>query len=153
MSAPEVALSVASAAEPTPETIRRARVYWEQGQADLKEARRLLRTRSSLTSSYLSFQAALNALTCLCHLHGEFRVPNFSLPRLLAVLEEAGAGFPELQAVAEALEAAQELNPYAATRDAEEEQRQARLYYAHGDSILKTVRGYLRTHRRRFFAP
>ena len=153
MAAPDAIAAATPAPAPTAEALRRARLFWEQGQADLKEAQRLLRARSHLESSYLSFQAALNALTCVCYLHAEFRVPNFSPQRLLAVLQGYEPDFARLEAAAQALEAAQALNPFAAERDATEEQRQSRLYYDHSDSILEAVRGYLRTHRRRFFSP
>ncbi len=153
MAAPDALAAAEPAPAPTPETLRRARLFWEQGQADLKEARRLMRARSCLDSSYLSVQAALNALTCVCHLHAEFRVPNFSPLRLLAVLQDFDPGFAALEGAAQALEAAQALNPFAAERDAAEEQRQSRLYYDQSDLILGAVRAYLRTHRRRFFAP
>jgi len=133
--------------------LRRARLMWEQGQADLKEARRLLRARSYLDSAFFSFQASINALTSVCYLHGEYRPPTHSPLRLVGVLQDYDAHFAGLGPAAEALEAVQELNPYAAERDAEDEQRRSRLYYDHSDSILKSVRGYLKRNRRRFFAP
>jgi hypothetical protein len=138
---------------PTPEAVRRARTFWEQGQADLKESRRRLRARAWLDSSYLSFQASLNALSSVCTLHGEFRLPSHSTGRLAALAQGYDPRFAALGEPAQELEAVQELNPYAAGRDAAEEQRRSRLYYAHSDSILKAVRGYLKTHRRHFFAP
>jgi HEPN domain-containing protein len=135
------------------DAIRRARVFWEQSRADLREARRRMRARAYLDSSFLSFQASLNALTSVCHLHGEYRVPNFSTARLAALLQGVDAHFERVQAPALALEAVQELNPYAPERDEAQERRQSREHYDHSDSILKAVRGYLKTHRRRFFAP
>jgi HEPN domain-containing protein len=147
------AAGAAEAAPPSAETLRRAQTFWQQGQADLKEARRKLRARSYVDASYLSFQAALNALTSLAHLHGEPRAPNFSTLRLASLLEGYDPALAPLRAAAEALEEAQALNPYAAQRDAAEERRRARLYYAHGAAILKQVRAWLKARRRRFFAP
>jgi len=142
-----------SAPIPTAETLRRARMFWEQGQADLAEAKRLRRAGSHLDSSYLSFQAAINALTSVCYLHGEFRVPNFSTVQLAALLQGFDAQFERVEAAAQALESAQELNPFAGERDLAEEQRRAEEFYDHGYSIVKTVRGYLKANRKRFFAP
>ena len=144
-----------STAVPSPDTLHRARTYWEQGRSDLAAAKRQLRAGDGLASSFLSLQAAINALTCLCYLHGEYRVPNHSAAQLLGVLQglapdwEAAA----LQEAALALEAVHGLSPFAAGRDATEEQRQGRLYYDHGSAILNEVRRYLKRHRKRFFAP
>jgi HEPN domain-containing protein len=140
-------------ADPTPHALRRARTFWEQSQADLAEARRKLRARAWLDSSYLSYQASLNALTCVCYLHGEYRVPNFSTLQLAVKLQGFDPAFARVEPAAQALEAAQNLNPYAPERDEADEQRQSRLYYDHGATILKAVRGYLKAHRARFFAP
>ena len=139
--------------DPTSEAIRRARTFWEQSQTDLKEARRRMRAKSYLDSSFLSFQASINALTSVCYLHGEYRVPNHSTARLAALLQGFDDHFEPVQAPAQALEAVQELNPYAAERDETEERRISRVHYDHSDSILKSVRRYLKIHRRRFFAP
>lgn len=140
-------------AAPTPEGLRRARNFWEQSQADLKEARRKLRAQSFLDSSFLSFQASINALTSVCYLHGEYRVPSHSAAQLVATVQAFDDRFEGVADAAQALEDVQELNPYAAERDAAEEQRLSRLYYDHSDSILKAVKGYLKAHRKRFFAP
>jgi HEPN domain-containing protein len=142
-----------AAGPPSPEMLRRARLFWEQGQADLKEARRLLRAQAWLESSFLSFQASVNVLTGVCHLHGEYRVPSASPLRLAGLVQGYDPLLAGLGPAAEALEAAQALNPYAPERDPLDEQRQSRLYYDHSDSILKAVRGYLKRNRRRFFAP
>jgi len=138
---------------PTAEALRRARMFWEQSQADLKEARSQLRKRANLDSSFLSFQAAINALTSLCYLHGEYRVPNFSTTQLAAKLQGYDPHFEQVEDAARALESVQELNPYRDDRDEAEERKLAKAYYDHGNAILKTVRGYLKTHRKRFFTP
>lgn len=143
----------APAPAPGPDALRRARTFWEQSQADLKDARRRLRARDWLQSSYLSYQASLNALISVCYLHGELRPPNASTLQLSALLQGYDPHFERVEAAAQELDAAHELNPYAAERDEADERRRSRLYYDHSDSILKTVRGYLKTHRRRFFAP
>lgn len=137
----------------TEEAIRRARLFWEQSQADLKEARRLLRGKAYLESSFLSVQASLNALTGVCYLQGQFRVPNHSVQSLAGLLAGVDGAFQGLGDPAAALEEAQELNPFSADRDLADEQRRARLYYGHSDAILSTVRGYLKRNRRRFFSP
>lgn len=142
-----------SAATPSADGLRRARTFWEQSQADLKEARRRMRARAYLDSSYLSYQASLNALTTVCYLHGEYRVPNHSTEQLAAKVEALVPHLAPVEEPAQALEAVQELNPFAPDRDAAEERRQSRLYYDHSDSILKAVRAYLKAHRKRFFAP
>ena len=141
---------------PSEDTIRRARTFWEQSRLDLAEARRRLRAGEGLDASYFSFQAAINALTSLCYLHGEFRVPNHSTTQLTARLQELAPEFGETPVLAEAaaaLEAVQGMTPYAPQRDADEERRRGRLYYDHGSAILSAVKHYLKRHRKRFFAP
>lgn len=138
---------------PSPETVRRSRLYWEQSQEDLKGAWKQWRGQSYLESSYLSLQAALNAMATVCTLHGHLRLPVFSPLKLAGLCETADARFAGLSGPCEALEAVQERGPYDEARDAEEEKSHARLCYDHSDRILKTVRGYLKENRRRYFAP
>lgn len=143
-------------APPSADTLRRARTFWEQSGLDLAEARRRLRGGDGLDASYLSFQAAINALTSLCYLHGEFRVPNHSATQLAARLQELEPELdptPALAEAAAALDAVQGLTPYAAQRNPDDERRHGRLYYDHGSAILNTVKRYLKRHRKRFFAP
>ncbi len=138
---------------PSPETLRRAQAYWQQGQADLKEARRHRRARAHLESAYFSFQAAVNALVSVCYLEGHYQVPTHSVLRLTGLLQGHDERFAALQAAAESLEGAQQLNPFAAERDAAQEQAQARLYYDQSAAILDAVRAYLKVHRKRYFSP
>ena len=141
---------------PTDDRIRRARIFWEQSREDRAEARRRLRVGESLDASYFSFQAAINALTSVCYLHGEYRVPNHSATQMVGVLqglEPEWAGTGTLIEAAVGLEPVQGLNPYDPDRDPAEERRQGRLYYAHSGAILGEVKRYLKRNRKRFFAP
>ena len=138
---------------PSPEAVRRARTFWEQSRQDLQEARRKLKARSYLDSSYLSLQAAINSMMSVCYLNGEFRVPNFSTIQLAGRLEGFDARFRAIAPHCRALEEVQSRSPYDPARDEADERSQSRLNYAHGDAILKAVRVYLKENRKRFFSP
>lgn len=141
---------------PSDDRIRRARIFWEQSRADRAEARRRLRAGECLDSSYFSYQAAINALTSVCYLHGEYRVPNHSATQMVGVLQGLApewAGAEGLLEAAVGLEPVQDMNPYAPERDPAEERRQGRLFYAHSGAILGEVKRFLKRNRKRFFAP
>ncbi|MBI4082668.1 MAG: HEPN domain-containing protein [Candidatus Lambdaproteobacteria bacterium] len=137
--------------KPTPDTLRRARVYWEQSRADLKLSRRRLREGAFLECAYFSLQAATNALSTVCRLHGHVQLPQHSLGRLAELCAEADGRFRGPAPSLAALEAVMARSPFEPPQpDAE---AQSRACLDHAETILDTVRGYLREHRRRYFAP
>ena len=70
---------------PSPEMRRRAQLFWAQSGDDLKAAKRYLRRRDFVHSGFHSFQCAVNALSCVCYLHGYFQLPANSPLRLLVM--------------------------------------------------------------------
>ena len=140
---------------PTSETIRRARVFWEQSAQDLKEARRMLRRKDFLRSSFLSLQAAMNGLAAVCHLHGHFQLPTGGPAQLLGLCAQADPRFGEQVGAYPALERVLEQEPFAPGRASETEVEAAfgRQCLEEGERLLESVKGYLRENRERFFAP
>ena len=138
---------------PTTETLRRARLFWKQSGQDLKEARRQLRGGGCLESGYFSLQAALNALSAVCYLHGHVQLPQSSTLRMLALCRVEDARFHQLDEACMALEEAAEQNPFIAPTDEDGGKAAAKARLEQSATIIKTVRTYLKDNRRRFFAP
>lgn len=138
---------------PSPQTIRRAKLFWEQAAQDQESARRKQRDAAPLEAAYLSFQAALNALTAVCYLHGRFQLPNFSALRMAALCTELDGRFEKISSACEALEAVQERSPFDAAPDAAALDTLGKASVDHGARVLEAVRAYLKEHRRVFFAP
>ena len=138
---------------PSPDARRRARNYWEQSGEDFKEAGRRLKLRNWLDASYLHYQSAVNALICVCYLHGEFRAPANSAVQLAALCAGEEPRFARLQEACGELEEVLQRSPYDAGRDPEEEKRLAQRCRTHADTVRETVRGYLKENRQRYFRP
>ena len=138
---------------PSADTLRRARVFWQQSRQDLKAAKGQLRLGGSLESGYLSLQAALNALSAVCYLSGHVQLPQSSTMHMLALCREADPRFAMLEEACMALEEAAEQNPFAPPRDVDEGKRAAKARYEQGSAIVQAVQTYLKDNRKRFFAP
>jgi hypothetical protein len=142
-----------SAAAPSPQTLRRAKLFWEQATQDQGSAREKYRGHAPLEAAYLSFQAALNALTAVCYVNGRFQLPNFSTVRMAAQCAEIDGRFEGIRAACEALEAVQERSPFDAAPDAAALKALGKDSVDHGAQVLDAVRAYLKEHRKIFFAP
>jgi hypothetical protein len=142
---------------PSAETLRRAKLCWEQALADLAAAARMERARAYLECGYLSLQAALNALTAICYLNGEVRPPSFSPVRMAALCAEADPRFAALHAPCAALEAVQERGPFDPAPAPAQDEALGRSGLEQGQAVLALVRSYLKEQRgkdrRRCFAP
>ena len=138
---------------PPAESVRRARVFWEQSRQDLKSARRQQRAGAYLDSRFFSLQAAVNALSAVCHLHGHFQLPNSSALQLLALCRKADPRFELLDPACAALEEAAQQNPFAQGSATGGEKTAGRASLGQSEAIVKAVRGYLKDNRKRFFAP
>ena len=142
-----------SSPSPSPDTLRRARNYWEQSGADHKDAGRRLKLHDCLDASYMDYQSAVNALICVCILHGELRAPANSAVQLAVLCAGEEPRFSRLQEACGELEAVLQRGPYDPGRDAGEEERLAQQSHAHAKAVRDTVRGYLKENRRRYFKP
>lgn len=138
---------------PGPDALRRARNYWEQSGEDCKDAGQRLQHRNWLDASYLHYQSAVNALICVCHLHGKFRVPANSAVQLAASCAGEEPRFAGLREACGELEEVLQRGPYDAGRDPLEEERLANRCQAHAGIVRDTVRGYLKDNRKRYFKP
>ena len=138
---------------PTPEMIRRAKVFWEQSGQDFKAAKAALRRREHLQSSLLSLQAALNGLSAVCHLHGHFQLPAASPVRLLTLCAAADPRFGELIEDCAALEQATEIDPFSEKRDPEQEADLGRRCAGEGGRLRKFLNKYLKENQSRYFKP
>ena len=141
------------AANPSAESIRRAQLFWEQSAQDLKAAKAESKGRDFLQSSFMSLQAAVNALSAVCHLHGHFQLPPGNPSQLAALCAETEPRFAELIDACPALGQALERNPFDPHRDAEEEAALSRRCLAELEPLLRLVKGYLNDNRERFFKP
>lgn len=137
----------------SPEALRRAQVMWAQSGDDLRTAKHRLREREPLEASYFALQAAINALATVARLSGEFQLPHHSPLQLLGFCEGADGRFDTLREPCAALESVQEQDPFRGGHDAAELTRQGKAALAHATAVHKTVRAFLKTHRRQFFAP
>lgn len=137
----------------SPEALRRAQVMWEQSGDDLRAAKGKLREREPLEASFFALQAAVNALAAVARLSGEFQLPHHSPMQLLGICADADERFAALHEPCVALETVQEQDPFRGEHSPEELTRQGKAALAHATMVHKTVRAYLKTHRRRFFAP
>ncbi len=138
---------------PSQEAVRRARLYWEQSRQDHKEARRRLRRGAYLESGYVSLQAAVNGLAAVCYLHGHFQLPLSSPTELLALCREADTRFEELHDACHALEEASGHDLFNPPAEGAVDKAACRTTLDHCETVLSTVRGYLKENRARFFAP
>ncbi len=142
-----------AAPAPTPQTVRRAKLFWEQAGQDRKNAEMKHKAREHLESGYLSFQAALNALTVVCYLNGKFQLPNFSAVRMAALCADIDPRFEALREACAALEAVQQRSPFDAAPDAAVLAELSRTSLERGAQVLDAVRLYLKDHRKHAFAP
>lgn len=138
---------------PSPETLRRARLFWEQSGQDLKDAGQRLRAGANLESGYYSLQAALNALSAVCTLHGHFQLPQSSTLHMLALCRAADPRFARLDEACTALEEAAAQNPFAPNPGTDGGKAAGKARLSQSNEIIKAVRGYLKDNRKRFFAP
>lgn len=140
-------------AAPTPEALRRAKVFWQQARQDAKSAAKKRRAGDHLESGYLSFQAAINALTVVCYLQGTFQVPNYSATKMASLCQDVDARFAALGPACAALEEVQAHSPFQPAAEPAVLAELSRASLEHGQAVVETVRGFLKEHRRRFFAP
>lgn len=92
---------------PSPQALRRAKLFWEQAGLDSQGARQKHKARAYLESGYLSFQAALNALTAVCYLNAKFQLPNHSAVQMAGLCAAVDTRFEAVREACEALEAVQ----------------------------------------------
>lgn len=142
-----------AASAPTSQTARRAKLFWEQAGQDHKRAEKKHKAREHLESGYLSFQAALNALTVVCYLNGKFQLPNFSAVRMAALCADIDPRFEALREPCAALEAVQQRSPFDTAPDAADLAELSRASLEHGTQVLDAVRRYLKDQRQHAFAP
>ena len=137
---------------PSAEGLRRARVAWEQSKADLRDAKARLRAGAPLESSFFSLQAALNALAAVSRLCGHVQLPSHSPARMLELCCEADARFATLGEAVAALEQVQEQDPFRGAEPAGSPDG-GRKALADATAVHKTVRAFLKAHRKAYFAP
>jgi len=137
---------------PSAQSIRRAKLFWEQATQDLKGAREKLPS-APLESAYGCFQAALNALTTVCYLNGRYQLPNFSTARMAALCAEFEPAFESLRAPCDELESVQHRSPFDKAPDPQALAELGRTSLAASTQVVDRVRDYLKEHRKRFFAP
>lgn len=142
-----------NAESPSAETLRRARVFWRQSGEDLKGAKGKLRAGAYLDSGYFSLQAALNALSAVCYLHGHVQLPQSSTLRMLALCRAADPRFHELDGACMALEDAAGQDPFAPPKEADGGKAASKARLQQSTAIIQAVRAHLKHNRKRFFAP
>ena len=138
---------------PTPEALRRAQLFWRQAEDDLKAAGKRHKAKVYIEAGYLSFQGAINALTVVCYLHGQFQVPNYSAAKMAAACVEIDERFATLEAACMALEQVQHHSPFGSAGDPAAVAEDSRAGLEGGRQVLEMVRSYLKEHRREYFAP
>ena len=129
------------------------RCRWEQSGEDLRAAKLRLRERAPLEAGFFALQAAVNALATVARLSGEFQLPHHSPMQLLGIVVDADARFDGLREPCAALETVQEQDPFRGEESHDELTRRGKAALAHATTVHKTARAFLKTHRKRFFAP
>jgi hypothetical protein len=138
---------------PSPQTLRRAKLFWEQAGLDNRGARQKHKARAYLESGYLSFQAALNALTAVCYLNSKFQLPNHSTVQMAGHCAAVDARFDAIREACEALEAVQHHGPFDADADDASLAKLSADGLRQSALVIAAARAYLKAHRTRFFAP
>jgi hypothetical protein len=142
-----------SAPDPSPESLRRAKLFWEQAREDHRNARKKRKAKEHLESGYLSFQAALNALTVVCYVNGQFRLPNHRTVGMAGLCAGIDARFEALREACGELDTVQDRSPFDAQPDGAALAELSRTALAHGERVLAAVAAYLKEHRARMFSP
>lgn len=146
-----------AAANPSPRTLRRAKLFWEQCQADLKEARALLKRKQPVRSSFLSLQGATNGLSALCHLQGHFQLPAGGPAQLLALFASGAPEFPGENLGFPALERVMEQQPFSAPQSGGDGggggAEFGKQCLAEAEALRKLLKRFLKANRNRYFAP
>ena len=135
------------------ETLRRARLAWEQSVADLRNARHSLKQGGTLESSFFSLQAAVNALAVVPQLYGHFQLPTHSPTQLLALCRDVDNRFEALEAPCATLEAVQDQDPFRPGAREEDPQSASQRALDDAKAVHKAVREFLKDNRKRYFVP
>jgi len=143
--------SMADSPPPSPETLRRARLAWEQSQADLKSARASHKAGQFIKSSFLCLQSATNGLAAICQLHGHFQLPSGGPAQLLALGIRSDPAFPSAEFPH--LERVLERNPFAPDKTSDPASEFSRACLSECEALGKSIRSYLKANKGRFFAP
>ena len=130
--------------------VRRAKIFWEQSQQDIKAARAKLKGGADMECGFLCLQAAVNALSAVCFLNGHFQLPSASAHALQALCRDADSRFEGLEEACQQVESVTENNPFSGV---DHSAIPARDLLAQSGRILDTVKAYLKDNRKRFFAP
>jgi hypothetical protein len=138
---------------PTPQALRRAKLFWEQAALDSQGARQKHKAHAYVESGYLSFQAALNALTAVCYLNAKFQLPNHSAVQMAGLCAAVDPGFDAIREACTALEAVQHHSPFEAEPDTTGLAQLSAAGLKHSAQVIEAARAYLKAHRKRFFAP
>ena len=138
---------------PSPEALRRAKLFWEQARDDHRNAGKKRKAKEHLESAYLSFQAALNALAVVCYVNGKFQPPNHSAVQMASLCAEIDPRFEVLREACAALDTVQDRSPFDKQPDAAALAEMSRAALESGERILGAVAAYLKEHRPRMFAP
>ena len=85
--------------EPASHHERLAGTYLQQAKSDFKSARSAERKQRLDRGALLYVQAAMNALSAACVLHGRFQNPSYSLSELLTIAGGFEAGLSGLKDV------------------------------------------------------
>ena len=144
---------MSSSPNPSGQAIRRSRLFWEQSRQDLREAKGRLRREAFLESGHLGFQAAINALSAVCLLHGHYRLPNSTPLLLLDLCREADPRFADLDDPCQALEEAAGGSPFAEHPPTGDAKAKAEDHLRETERILAGVRRYLKENKKRFYSP
>ena len=137
---------------PSPETIRRAAVFWEQAQEDIKAAKSARNSGEHLQSGFFSLQAAINALSAVCHLQGHYRLPP-SVDELLRLCVTADPLFAKMIGDSEGLVQVAERNPFTPGGSPADDAAESKRCLQEAKTVLRAVRAYLKKNRGRFFPP
>lgn len=131
---------------------QRAQLYWEQSLADQKEAKRAFKAGTYPEASFLAFQSAINALSSLCLLDNQFRLPSARAGEMLSQAISLAPALESLEASCQVLDSVEALNPFKEI-DTEKLKGDSKSHLEAGAQVVKQVKLFLKQNRKQFFTP
>ena len=141
-------------AQESDQSIKRARVSWEQSKEDLEMAKSFIKTNPD-TSCLLSNQAAINAFSSILQAHGHFQLPAYSSTEMLNICSSVASEVEETRQQCDVLDSVLDRDLLGHTRPKNIKFTAvfAKTSYEASRQIQKIIKDYWKENKTRFFAP
>ena len=141
-------------AQESQQSIRRAKVSWEQSKEDLEMAKSFIKTNSD-TSCMLSNQSAINAFSSILQAQGYFQLPAYSSMEMLNLCISVASEVEEARPQCEVLDSAlnRDLLGHTRPKNIQFTTAFAKTSYQASRQIHKIIKAYWAQNKDRFFVP